>query len=100
MKITQLFAADPPTNCTTDCALNLPKVSATEADLQGLLGAAFGVFAALAVLVIVIASINIITGGGEPDKISRAKKTIIFALIGLTISLLAESIIYLVLGKF
>lgn len=80
--------------------VNLPNVSADEGQLEGILSFVFGLCAAVAVLVIMFASINYITGGGDPDKISRAKKTIIFALIGLTIAILAQAIVYTLLGRF
>lgn len=91
-----------PKNCVEadQCATTLPGVQGSAVQFRAILEVAFGVFAALAVLVIVIASINLITGGGEPEKISRAKKTIVFALIGLAIALLAESIVYVLLDKF
>lgn len=77
----------------------LPEVSADKSSLQNILMVAFGVAAALAVLTIVIAALNFATGGGDPEKISRSKNAIIYALVGLAIALLAEAIVMLVLDK-
>lgn len=88
------------TNCEgNQCLSRLPEVSANEQQLQKGLAIAFGIFAAVAVLVIVIAAINFATAEGDPDKISRAKKTIIYAAIGLIICLSAEAIVLTVLGR-
>ena len=88
------------TNCNGDkCLSNLPTVNANENQIQNLLAIAFGVIAAVAVIVIILAAINFATSDGNPDDISKAKKTIIYALVGLTIALSAEAIIFTILGK-
>lgn len=79
--------------------VNLPQVKAESDNLQKMLAVVFGVAAAIAVLVIVIAAIEFAQGGGNPEKISKAKNTIIYALIGLVIALSAEVIVYTILGK-
>ena len=87
-------------NCNGErCISNLPTVNANENQIQNLLGIVFGVIAAVAVIVIIIAAINFATADGNPDDISRAKKTIIYALVGLAIAISAEAIIYTVLGS-
>jgi hypothetical protein len=80
--------------------LGLPQVEADDTQLEDIMAVVFGGVAAVAVLVIMFASINYITAGGDPDKISRSKKTIIFALVGLAIAIFAESIVLTVLGRF
>lgn len=77
----------------------LPQVAADEAGLEKLFGLVFGVFAAVAVLVIVLAAIDFATGGGNAEKVGRARNTIIYAIVGLIISLSAEAIIFLVLNR-
>lgn len=87
-------------NCSGQgCLSVLPEVSANDNQLRQGLSIAFGIFAAVAVVVIIIAAINFTTAEGDPDKISRAKKTIIYAAIGLIICLLAEAIVLTVLGR-
>lgn len=98
---TKLFAKiENPDNCEGDtCKLNLPEVAASQDSVQTLLAVIFGVAAAIAILVIVIAGFNLVTGGGDPEKIARSKKTIIFALVGLAIALSAEFIVLTVLNR-
>lgn len=89
-----------PSSTEAGCLSVLPQVSANEGQVQSILAVVFGVFAAIAVIVIVIAAINFATADGNPDNISRAKKTIIYALIGLVIALSAEAIVLTLLGRF
>ncbi len=103
MTLTTLFAqaANPrPDNCSAaDCAVNLPGVTASEGQISSGLAVIFGTFAAVAVVVIIVAAIDFVNSSGEPEKISRAKKTIIFALIGLVISLSAEAVVLTILNR-
>ena len=51
------------------------------------------------VLMIIIGAIQYAISGGDPARLNRAKDTILFALIGLMIALLARLIISFVLNK-
>lgn len=108
MKNFLLFAVDDPKNCktalpsggsNTDCVSFLPQVSADEAQLRSILGFFFGIIAAVAVIMLIIASINFATAGSDAEKISRSKRTILYSLIGLTIALSAEMIVLTVIGR-
>lgn len=81
------------------CLSALPEVKADMAQVRNGLAIVFAAFAAVAILIIVIAAINFATSEGNPEKITAAKKTIIYALVGLVISLSAEVIVFTVLGK-
>lgn len=50
-----------------------------------------------AVIVIVLAGIRYITAAGDPNQVSQAKNTIIFAIVGLIIIALARSIVAIVI---
>lgn len=52
-----------------------------------------------AVIIIVISGIMYITSGGDPQSVSRAKNTLIYAVVGLVIVVLARTIITFVLSK-
>lgn len=93
----QLFG--PAVNNPTPGDLGLPPVRADPAFAQNVFGIIFGIAGALAVLIIIIASLNLAKAGGNPEEISKAKKTIVYALVGLAIAVLAEAIVYLVIGK-
>jgi len=82
-----------------DCT-GLPTAGASSANLHSLLQVVFGVFAALAVLMVTISALNFINAQGDPAKITSARNTIIYALVGLVLSLSAEVIVTFVLGKF
>ncbi len=91
-------------NCGTNnndpgCAGILPNVSANEDQVQNGLAIVFGVFAAVAIIVIILAAISFATSEGNPENISNAKKTIIYALIGLIIALSAEAAVFFLLGN-
>ena len=71
----------------------LPQVSADQDSLNKILAIFFGIVAALAILSIMIAAFNFVTSNGDAEKISRSKKTIVLALIGLLIAMSAEAIV-------
>jgi len=52
-----------------------------------------------AVIVILLSGMSYITSGGDPAKVQKARDTLVGALVGLVIIVLAESIIGFVLGK-
>jgi len=52
----------------------------------------------VAVIIIIIAGIQYMTSGGDPQKINKAKDTILFAAIGIIVVVLARIIIYFIVG--
>ncbi len=77
----------------------LPEVAANETQLKNILATVFGVIAAVAVITIIVAAINFASAGGDADKLSKSKTTIIYALVGLVVAMSAEVIVLTVLGK-
>lgn len=67
------------------------------ADLNRILQIVFGLAASIALLIIVIAGFRYIVAAGDPEGVSRAKKAILYAVIGLLVSLAAFSIVTIVL---
>ncbi len=59
----------------------------------------FGAFGAIAVLIIAIAGVQYVISQGEAQKISKAKNTIIYAVLGLIISITAYGIVSFVLNR-
>lgn len=53
----------------------------------------------VAVIVIIITGIRFILSGGDPTKVASARSTILYALVGLVVAALAQSIIIFVLNK-
>lgn len=98
-----IFAQASTENCSQDpgpdCLTSLPEVSADRSQFQAGLSIAFGVLGAIAVIILILAAINMATAAGDVERISRAKKSIIYALIGLIIALSAELIVLTLLGR-
>lgn len=93
LEIVKSLAATDPTIYQT----NLPTASAGNDQLQQILQIVFGIAAAIAVLMIVVSGLRFITGQGNPQEISKARSTIVYAIIGLLIAITAEAIVSLVL---
>jgi len=77
----------------------LPTVNAGGNQVNDILRIAFAILAALAVLFIVIAGFRMVTSQGNPQEVSKAKSTIVYALVGLVVALLAEAIVAFILDK-
>lgn len=77
----------------------LPKVAAGTPELQSILTITFGIIAAIAVLIIVVAGFKYVTSEGKSENTAKARETIIYAVVGLVISLSAEAIVAFVLKK-
>lgn len=50
----------------------------------------------VAVVVIIVAGFRMITGGGNPDQIAKAKKAIIWAIIGIVVAFMSFAIVQIV----
>jgi NAD/NADP transhydrogenase beta subunit len=57
----------------------------------------FGIISAITVIIIIVQGIKFILSSGEPEKAASARKGIIYALIGLTISVSANLIVVFIL---
>lgn len=79
--------------------LNVPKVDASKAGLQPVLQIVFGLAGGVALIVIIIAGIQFSISGGDPGKVAKAKNAIIYAAIGLAISISAFGIVTFVVGR-
>ena len=79
---------------------SLPQVSTDSSEIKIILSILFAVLGAIALLVITLAGFRYIISRGEPQEIARAKNTIIYALIGLVVAILAFTIVNFVVGQF
>lgn len=59
----------------------------------------FVTMGAISILIIVIAGFQYVVSGGDPQKTSRAKDTILYAVIGLVVAISAFTIVTFVLGR-
>lgn len=90
---------DCPVDGAANCNINLPNPSADSATLQNALQIIFAIIAVIAVIYIIIAGLQLITSDGDSQKVAKARQTILFAVIGLAVSLLAEVIVLFVLRE-
>lgn len=58
-----------------------------------------GVVGVVAVIVIVIGAILLVTSQGDPGRLARARLTIMYAVIGLVVAILAYAIVNFVLAS-
>jgi hypothetical protein len=80
--------------------VNVPKTNLSgNGKITELLNYSFGVLAAICFLVIVIAGVQFVLSSGEPQKVNTARSAIIYAAVGLAISLSAMLIVSFVLGN-
>lgn len=77
----------------------LPTSAASGANFQHIVQIILGIFAATAVLFIVIAGLNFVMAGGDSAKISKARGTIVYALVGLVVAVSADVIVNVVIWK-
>jgi Type IV secretion system pilin len=54
------------------------------------------VIAAVAPLMVVIGGIQILTAGGNPEQVTTGRKTILYALLGVVVVLVAEGLVSLI----
>lgn len=54
----------------------------------------------LSVIMIIVSGIWYITSGGDASKVTRAKNTLMYSIIGLVLSFIAYAVVYWVLGIF
>lgn len=53
----------------------------------------------VAVIMIIIAGLSYVTSGGDSNKVSSAKNTLLYALIGLVVAVLAQFIVHFAFGQ-
>ena len=72
-------------------------INGTLAFIVNLLSIILGV---AAVIMIIVGGLKYVTSDGDSNKVSSAKGTITYAIIGLVIAILAKPLVNLVLGAF
>ncbi|CAN5123652.1 hypothetical protein BH09PAT3_BH09PAT3_3240 [soil metagenome] len=91
---TTLFAA-----CTgaSICLSGLPQPGADGSFVQTVISIVIGIVAAISVLFVAIGGMRYILSQGDPSAVSKAKGTIVYALIGLAVAIVAQGIVSFVL---
>ena len=84
-----------------DSTLKNPDASPTLQDrLKTIVNILLFILGAIAVIVIVISGIRYATSGGDSSAVKGAKDTILYAIVGLIVAILAFAIVNFVLGQF
>lgn len=76
--------------------VNIPGAKSVEqqtGQIATVRGIVFGAIAAAAVLLITIAGVQYILSQGDPQKVAKAKNTILYSVIGLVITLVAATLV-------
>lgn len=82
----------------TDLNVNgLPHTQATHGEVQLVLNIIIGIIGALSLLFITIGGFRYILSQGDPQGVSKAKGTVLYALIGLVVAIIAEAIVAFVI---
>lgn len=55
---------------------------------------------AISVLMVIIGGIRYVTSGGDPQQVKAAKDTVLYAVIGIVIAILAYAIVNFVVNQF
>ena len=79
--------------------LGLPRVTADDATWGNIVGGVFIFSGAWALLFIVIGAVRYAASAGDQGLITKAKDTILYAVIGLIVSILAFTGVQFVLGR-
>ncbi len=77
----------------------LPQTTASGNEIQLILQIVFMIVGALSLLFITIGGFRYVISQGEPQAVARSKNTILYAIVGLLISIGAEAIVTFVIGK-
>jgi len=60
----------------------------------------FWVVGVLAVIMIIVAGVQMITSAGDPGAVTKAKRTLVYSIVGLIVAVLAYAIVNFIIGKF
>ncbi len=86
-------SVDNPTQCNIDPAEDDTLMTT----VQGIINFALSVLGIVAVIVIIVGGVTYTTSLGDPGKITKAKNTILYGIIGLVVALLAFAVVNFVL---
>lgn len=79
--------------------LGLPEVELTFDRFEGILDIVFIVAGALATIFIIIGGLRYVLSFGKPEALQKAKNTILYAIVGLLVSIFAFTIVNFVVSK-
>ncbi len=78
---------------------NVPKTTADSTSVQDLLSFVFALAGAIALLVITVAGFTFVISQGDPQKVAKSRMAILYAVIGLAVSIFSFVIVKFVVGQ-
>jgi hypothetical protein len=81
-----------------DAALAVDGAAQTETFIKNIVKTMVGIAGAVAVVFMVVGGFHYITSSGNPEKLDKAKKTLLYSGVGLVIVLAAYAIVDFVAG--
>ena len=79
--------------------IGIPQTAADQSAIQTILSIVFAIAGGLSLLFVVIGALKYVLSSGDPGGIESAKNTILYAIIGLVVALMAFVIINFVFGR-
>lgn len=80
----------------TTVPTNVTSISAVITIINTLANWVFSILLALAVIMLLLAAFNWLTSGGSDDKVSSARKMLIWALVGIAVALAAKGLVMII----
>ncbi|HVI68987.1 MAG TPA: hypothetical protein VM581_00855 [Magnetospirillaceae bacterium] len=77
---------------------NIPKPDVTTATIGSILSTVFVLVGGLSVLFLLIGAVRYVASAGDQSMITQAKNTILYAAVGIVVSLSAFAIVQFVVG--
>lgn len=81
------------------CNTGLPQIQAGHNEISTIFSIIFAVIGALAILFVVIGGLRYVISEGNPENTTKARNTIIYAIVGLIIALSGEALVAFLIGK-
>lgn len=78
---------------------SLPHTAANDDLLKNILSLVFITIGAIAVMMVVIGGLKYASSQGDPQAVSKAKNTIIYAIVGLVVSIFSLTIVSFTVGR-
>lgn len=80
-------------------AIGIPKINLDDAAMANAISAAFLFIGAMAVFFLLVGAVRYVTANGEQAKITQAKNAILYAIVGIVISVSGFAIVQFVIGR-
>lgn len=78
---------------------NIPKVTVGDNTIAAALNATFIAVGAISMLFLLIGAVRYVTSNGDQSQITQAKNTLLYAVVGIVVSLSAFTIVQFALGQ-